>query len=115
MVTLWALSTVGLLSPDHSQTNLGAPSASGDEGKEMTQIINKLRSAVGLRMLDDAQKTVAGGKPEMFLVRVALAIVLMYLIMISYMLMGPTGVIIISILFIACLLGPAWMWLIWSR
>jgi Flp pilus assembly protein TadB len=81
----------------------------------MTQIKNMLRGAVGLWMLDEAQKTVTGGKPEIFLVRVALAVVLMYLIMISYMLMGPTGVIVISILFIVCLLGPAWMWLIWRR
>jgi len=71
--------------------------------------LNNRRGELGIPMLEEARDSVTGGRSLMLLVRVALVIVFMYLAYFSHLMMETKGLIIICVLFIAGLLGPAWI------
>jgi hypothetical protein len=65
-----------------------------------------LRAAFALRELDKSQRALSGGLPGL-IIRVALATVFMYLLVIAYQLLGTPGTLLVSALFLFSLCIPA--------
>jgi len=65
-----------------------------------------LRAAFALRELDKSQRALSGGLPGL-IIRVALVTVFMYLLVIAYQLMGTTGTVLVSIMFLISVFIPA--------
>lgn len=66
---------------------------------------SEVRAAVAMRELTKAQRSISGGPVSMF-IRVIMAILFMYLSLISYQVFGEAGLIFISILFIIAVFVP---------
>lgn len=74
----------------------------------MTQQLDskgQLRSAFTMRGIESAKRSVHSGTNGVF-IRVTLAIIFMYLIFVSYQVLGVTGPVVISVLFLAAMLVP---------
>lgn len=67
--------------------------------------LGDLRATFTLRELDRAQRALSGGTVGVFL-RVTLAVVFMYLTVVSYLALGITGPVFVSVLFIVALFVP---------
>jgi len=65
-----------------------------------------LRAAFVLRELDKSQHALYGGLSGL-IVRVALATVFMYLLVIAYQLLGTAGTVVVSVMFLVSLFIPA--------
>ena len=65
-----------------------------------------LRAAFALRELDKSQRALSGGLPGL-VIRVALATLFMYLLVIAYQLLGTTGAVVVSVMFLVSLFIPA--------
>ena len=71
----------------------------------------ELRTAYAMRELENAKRSVRLGNadstgPTSIFLKVTLAIIFMYLIGISYLMLGITGPVFVSLLFLAALLAP---------
>jgi len=67
--------------------------------------IGQLRSAFTMREFEKAKHSLQGGTIGTFM-RAILAITFMYLIFVSYLMLGITGPVFVSILFLAALFFP---------
>lgn len=65
-----------------------------------------LRAAFALRELDRSQQALSGGLTGL-IIRVALVTVFMYLLVIAYRLLGTTGAVLVSAMFLVSLFVPA--------
>ena len=75
----------------------------------MTQrnLNGELRAAFTMRLLDDAERSLQRESgPANILMRVTLAIVFMYLIVISYLMFGTIGMVFVSILSLVAYFVP---------
>jgi len=71
-----------------------------------SQSRGELRAAFVLRELEKSQRALSGGLPGL-VIRAALVTVFMYLLVISYQLMGTTGAVLVSGMFLVSVLVPA--------
>ena len=65
----------------------------------------ELRAAFAMRELENAKRSLQAGSIGIFM-RVTLAIIFMYLIVVSYLMLGITGPVFVSILFLAAFFTP---------
>jgi len=70
------------------------------------EAMDRLRSKHAIKHLEDAKDSLRPSSATAFLVRVALGLVYMYLIVVSYMMMDAMGPVIVSVLFLAAILVP---------
>lgn len=66
---------------------------------------NELRAALAMRELRNAKLSLPGGPTGIF-VQVTLALIFMYLLVIAYMMMGTTGAVLISVMFLVSVFIP---------
>jgi quinol-cytochrome oxidoreductase complex cytochrome b subunit len=66
---------------------------------------SEVRAAFAMRELTKAQRSISGGPVSMF-IRIILALIFMYLSLVSYQVFGEAGLIFISILFIIAVFVP---------
>ncbi len=72
---------------------------------ELEHLKGKVRAASLSREIERAQRSLSLGPAGLF-VRVALVLVFMYIVLISYMMMGIAGPIFVSIAFLIALIVP---------
>lgn len=65
-----------------------------------------VRASFAMSELKQAQHSISGG-PVCFIIRVVMAIIFMYMIVISYQMFGSSGSMLVSILFITAPFVPA--------
>ena len=74
----------------------------------MTQQQNsksELRAALTMRELRNAKRSLPSGSTGIFL-QVTLALIFMYLLVIAYMMMGTTGAVLVSVMFLVAVFIP---------
>ena len=73
--------------------------------KQQRDSKGELRAAFTMRGLENAKRSVQAGVPGVF-IRVTLGIVFMYLIVISYMMLGTIGLVFVSVLALVAYFVP---------
>ena len=66
----------------------------------------EMRAAFTLRELENARRSIPTGTSGVF-IRVTLAIIFMYLIVIAYSMMGATGAVLVSVMFLVAFFVPS--------
>jgi len=74
-----------------------------------------IRAALTMRELENAKRSIESSSTGGLFMRVTLVVIYMYLIVISYSMLGTTGVVFITILFMVALFVPFFYQVIRNR